>query len=104
MLYAGIVVVAFTFIGFSQISENLYAVASTAGGLEPPQWLTDYHWAKPALIIMGLWAANRRSGRGIVELAEAIQPNDHFARLGFFFSGTDSNTTVLNLYPTECGN
>jgi multiple sugar transport system permease protein len=26
-------------------------------GLEPPQWLTRYHWAKPALMIMGFWAA-----------------------------------------------
>lgn len=28
-----------------------------ASGLEPPYWLVNYHWAKPALILMGLWAA-----------------------------------------------
>ncbi|MBI4023704.1 MAG: sugar ABC transporter permease [Verrucomicrobia bacterium] len=26
-------------------------------GLQPPEWLTQYHWAKPALMIMSLWAA-----------------------------------------------
>lgn len=28
-----------------------------ASGLQPPEWLTDYNWAKPSLIFMGLWAA-----------------------------------------------
>ena len=31
-------------------------VAATAG-LEPPNWLGDFHWAKPSLMIMVLWAA-----------------------------------------------
>lgn len=26
-------------------------------GLEPPLWLADYHWAKPSLMIISLWAA-----------------------------------------------
>ncbi len=26
-------------------------------GLEPPNWLSNYHLAKPALLIMGLWSA-----------------------------------------------
>jgi len=26
-------------------------------GLVPPEWLTQYHWAKPAIMIMGFWAA-----------------------------------------------
>lgn len=26
-------------------------------GLQPPEWLTQYQWAKPAMMIMGLWAA-----------------------------------------------
>lgn len=26
-------------------------------GLAPPEWLTDYNWAKPSLVFMGLWAA-----------------------------------------------
>jgi len=28
-----------------------------AVGLAPPNWLGDYDWAKPAIMIMGLWAA-----------------------------------------------
>lgn len=28
---------------------------SCAKGLESPNWLTDYHWAKPAIMVMGLW-------------------------------------------------
>ncbi len=31
--------------------------AATATGLEPPNWLGDYAWAKPAIMIMALWAA-----------------------------------------------
>lgn len=30
---------------------------ATAGGIEPPNWLGDYAWAKPAIMIMALWAA-----------------------------------------------
>ncbi len=29
----------------------------SAAGLAPPEWLTQYHWSKPSLMIMGLWAA-----------------------------------------------
>jgi multiple sugar transport system permease protein len=25
--------------------------------LSAPEWLTNYHWAKPAIMIMGFWAA-----------------------------------------------
>ncbi len=25
--------------------------------LRPPEWLSNYHWAKPSIMIMGLWAA-----------------------------------------------
>ncbi len=31
--------------------------AAVAGGIEPPNWLGDYAWAKPAIMIMALWAA-----------------------------------------------
>ena len=27
------------------------------GGMAPPDWLADYHWAKPAIMIMAFWAA-----------------------------------------------
>jgi len=26
-------------------------------GLQPPEWLTQYHWAKPAIMIMAFWGA-----------------------------------------------
>ncbi len=31
--------------------------AQAAVGIDPPNWLGDYGWAKPALMIMALWAA-----------------------------------------------
>lgn len=31
--------------------------AAAEAGFSAPQWLSDYHWAKPALILMSLWAA-----------------------------------------------
>lgn len=32
-------------------------VAAAQAGLKAPNWLTDYYWAKPAIMIMGFWAA-----------------------------------------------
>ena len=29
----------------------------TPDGLTPPQWLADYYWAKPSLLLMGFWGA-----------------------------------------------
>ncbi len=31
--------------------------AAAAAGIEAPNWLGDYDWAKPAIMVMGLWAA-----------------------------------------------
>jgi multiple sugar transport system permease protein len=31
--------------------------AASQAGLQPPQWLADYHWAKPSLMMISLWAA-----------------------------------------------
>lgn len=31
--------------------------AAAATGIEPPNWLGDYDWAKPAIMVMALWAA-----------------------------------------------
>lgn len=31
--------------------------AAAAVGVEPPNWLGDYDWAKPAIMLMALWAA-----------------------------------------------
>lgn len=42
-------------LGLGNVVYHLPAMADA--GLAPPEWLTDYHWAKPALMAMGLWAA-----------------------------------------------
>jgi len=42
-------------VGFARIAFHLPEMA--VAGLNSPAWLTDYDWAKPALMIMGLWAA-----------------------------------------------
>ena len=46
---------SFALIGLANVLHHLPAMS--ADGLEPPQWLTRYHWAKPSLMMMGLWAA-----------------------------------------------
>ncbi len=55
VLALGVMVGQFVMVGFSAVSVNLPAMASD--GLSAPNWLTDYHWAKPALMIMALWGA-----------------------------------------------
>jgi multiple sugar transport system permease protein len=42
-------------LGFAILAYRLPGMAEA--GLAPPEWLTNYHWAKPAMMIMGLWAA-----------------------------------------------
>ncbi|MCE5237839.1 sugar ABC transporter permease [bacterium] len=45
----------FVALAFGILACRLPAMAQA--GLQPPEWLTHYHWAKPAMMIMGLWAA-----------------------------------------------
>lgn len=45
----------FICIGMTFVFRSLPDMAHE--GLQPPQWLTQYLWAKPALMIMGFWAA-----------------------------------------------
>jgi len=52
---AGLVAGGLALYGLGAVSMRLPAMA--AAGLEPPNWLNDVHWAKPALILMGLWMA-----------------------------------------------
>ncbi len=55
MVCAGLMLIQISIIG---ISIWLYFLPSiSAAGLEPPNWLTNYHWAKPSLIMMGLWSS-----------------------------------------------
>ncbi len=43
-------------IGLAIVAAKLPAMAAS-GDLTPPNWLADYHWAKPAIMIMAFWAA-----------------------------------------------
>lgn len=45
----------FLCLGFAILGYHLPAMVQA--GLQPPEWLTNYNWAKPAMMIMGLWAA-----------------------------------------------
>lgn len=45
----------FLLFGFARVAFGLPALA--ADGLEPPKWLNEYDWAKPAIMVMGLWGA-----------------------------------------------
>ncbi len=38
-------------------AEPVYTGLSSGDGLQPPKWLVDESWAKPALILMGVWTA-----------------------------------------------
>jgi multiple sugar transport system permease protein len=44
-------------LAMAAITGGAQVPATLAGGLEPPNWLGDYAWAKPAIMIMALWAA-----------------------------------------------
>ncbi len=52
---AGVVVLGLVLLGLGVVTARLPDMA--ADGLEPPRWLGTVAWAKPALIIMSLWAA-----------------------------------------------
>lgn len=55
MLSVATMVGTFALVGLGLTFHHL-PVAS-ADGLEPPNWLQDVYWAKPALMLMGLWGA-----------------------------------------------
>lgn len=55
MFSFGLMVVSFVLMGFAKVFYNLPEMASD--GLKPPDWILDYHWAKPSLMAMALWAA-----------------------------------------------
>ncbi len=55
LLAIGLMTVQFSLIGLGEVFFHLPAMA--ADGLNPPGWIAEYHWAKPSLMIMGLWAA-----------------------------------------------
>lgn len=46
----------FVLLGLGAVMHNLPGMVGE-GGLEPPNWLSGPAWAKPALMLMALWAA-----------------------------------------------
>lgn len=48
---------SFVLLGLGLTAFNLPGMAASGSGIAPPDWLGDYAWAKPSLMIMGLWAA-----------------------------------------------
>ncbi|NQU44932.1 sugar ABC transporter permease [bacterium] len=55
VLGAVLMIGQFVMIGLSNVFFDLPAMASD--GLAPPEWLTNYDWAKPAIMLMAFWAA-----------------------------------------------
>ncbi len=55
MLGAVLMIAQFGFLGLGNVLFGLPTMA--AAGLQTPEWLTQYDWAKPSLMFMGLWAA-----------------------------------------------
>ncbi|MBN1555212.1 MAG: sugar ABC transporter permease [Phycisphaerae bacterium] len=53
----GVLTLQFILIGLSNVVYHLPAAAAEDFGITPPQWLASIHWAKPAIMIMGFWAA-----------------------------------------------
>jgi multiple sugar transport system permease protein len=64
MLCMFLMVLQFVFVGLGIVAYNLPALSAittsngvSSGGLTAPDWLTSYHWAKPAIMMMGFWGA-----------------------------------------------
>ena len=55
VLGVGLLVVQLVLIGVGSAIHRLPVMASD--GLNAPEWLTQYAWAKPSIMIMGFWAA-----------------------------------------------
>ena len=58
LMAAGATLVAvFVLLGLAIAAFKLPGMAAAEGGLAPPDWLGSYAWAKPSIMIMGLWAS-----------------------------------------------
>ncbi len=55
ILSGAVTVFGLIILALSVLMYNLPEMA--ADGLKPPRWIYDYHFAKPSLMMMGLWAA-----------------------------------------------
>ncbi|MDD3154370.1 MAG: sugar ABC transporter permease [Victivallaceae bacterium] len=47
----------FILLGLANVVLGMPECANVAGGMTAPKWLSDYYWAKPAIMIMGFWGA-----------------------------------------------
>ena len=52
----GAITGALIMIGLAMVTTRLPLMAA-GGEMAPPDWLADYYWAKPAIMIMAFWAA-----------------------------------------------
>jgi multiple sugar transport system permease protein len=57
MLSISLMTGQFVVLGVGAVCYFLPAMAAAPDGLTPPDWLTSYEWAKPAMMIMGFWGA-----------------------------------------------
>jgi ABC-type sugar transport system permease subunit len=57
ILCAALMAAQFALLGIGNVLHHLPEMARSEAGLVPPEWLTQYHWAKPSLMVMGLWMA-----------------------------------------------
>jgi len=57
MMAAALMVAAFVCVGLSIVATQVPAWAAKPEGLEAPKWVADFYWAKPSIMMMGLWAA-----------------------------------------------
>ncbi len=52
-----VMVINMALVGLCCVFWLLPEMSATADGLRAPQWISDYYWAKPSLLIMGFWGA-----------------------------------------------
>lgn len=56
MLGLGVMVAEFILIGFASWMSVLPQWTAVPGGLQTPGWLSSFYWAKPAIMVMGIWS------------------------------------------------
>lgn len=57
MIALSMMTVQFVILGLGIVCFHLPEMAAAPDGLMPPNWLTSYNWAKPAMMLMGFWGA-----------------------------------------------
>jgi len=57
MIALSLMTVQLVILGLGIVCYYLPDMAAAPDGLTPPNWLTSYNWAKPAMMLMGFWGA-----------------------------------------------